>query len=240
MALTGLQAQSNIGYRLNFTAGMNGLAVPSRLNTFEGGDETFEPMSANTAGVLGRIAISPITSDYFFYTYRNELSVGMGYRTTHHYQIWGHEVGLGYKKVFLTFRWQERFFNSVGYFPVAQSRSSVDEYINYSKYQDIRRQAIGLQIQLSDKDQMNFGYLMEDAEFQYEGEPWQGAYLSWNRWNSWGLYLEGFWNHPAYGYTFVDPSVIPADLPETSYFINLKLEYSIDMANGYDQVLRKF
>lgn len=240
LAQFNLHAQGDFGYRLNFTAAMNGLAVPSRLNTINGSDQSFEPMTAYTAGVVGRMAISPITSDYFFYTYRNEFSVGMGYRTTHHYQIWGHEVGLGYKTVFLTLRYQNRFLNSAGYFPDAQNANTVEEFTNYSKYQDITRTAIGLQIQLSQEDQMNFGYIMENAEFQYDGEPWQGAYISWNAWNSWGVYLEGFWNHPAYGYTFVDQSAVPDDLPQTSFFVNLKLEYSIDIGNSYDHLLRHF
>lgn len=228
------------GYWINFQVGTNFLMAPTRLNDFpETGDPSFEPWTAYTLGITGRIEASPLTTPYGDYAYFNEFSGGMLMQGTSFYNHWGHRLHVGYNELFLELEFSRRYLKVGSYSFEPSGRDGGDEQLYYSNYSDIKRTGIGVQWRFSEDDRLSLGYYTEDFRETPADAPWSGMYLYWVHDKGFGLEIDLSWDHIAYGGVASQAVVIPDDLPKTGFFLNTKLTYQFQLQNSYSRQWRE-
>lgn len=225
------------GFRLSGNISTNILSAPTRQNTFADGSETFEEYNNFAGGIGAELEFSPLEHENFFYNYSHEWNMGLGFGTSYHYQLYGSEFGVGLNGIFLTYHHKSRFLNVIGYNPVANNSTSVDETIHYSKYSGIRHRAIGMKFDLGESSSLEFAYLMEEFTTDQDREPWQGALVRWDaKDKGWGLETMVFWNHAAYGYDYTNNTASSEEYSPTGFFFNFKVNYKFSYRSNYGRM----
>lgn len=222
------------GFHVGGKVGSNILTAPTRQNTLSSDAKTFEEYNNFAFGVGAELDLTPIQHENFFYTYRHEWNVGLGFGTSYHYQLYGSELGIGLNGIFLTYHHKSRFLNIVGYNPVAENSGTVNETIHYSKYSGIRHRAIGVKFNVGDGTDLEIAFLMESFKTDQGRDPWQGALIRWEDIDQgWGLETMLFWNHAAFGYDFTGSSASTEEYSPTGFFFNLKCTYKFSYRSNY-------
>lgn len=232
---------------LNFSFGgqtsANFLSAPVLNNSYQSNalDESlpaewlYEPLQSYSGGISLQWQIDPIEHEYLHYRFAQEWSYGVGWGTSYHYKLSGHEVAVGPSIIQFVYHSKDRLLNVLG------ETQPVDEsfQIHRVRFSEIQRQVFGLRTQIEDEGTIMLGLVQESIADRPNLEAWTGAMFRLEYPEGWGFEAVLFWAHPAEGELFFDLNQFPQENePEnTGFLLNLKLNYRFAYRANYAEVL---
>lgn len=223
-----LEAQSfKLQTSIDAKIGVNSVLLPTRNNVFTQSSsgvlsQEFLEKDMIVGGVLIGGKVNLLESNYFRISYLGKFN--LGWLGADSYKFWSHgmEASVGIKQVKLFVQDNSLLRRTVGYYFNATGAQSYTEKLSVSTYDSIAQFNIGLEFHF-DKVQFRL-WLINEAynNLEVPNSPKKatgyGFQIGQEKWN---LSTELILEHPAYGVTFVNQSVISSSIESSSPYFQL-------------------